>query len=493
MKFKFKAVLLTVLLICASSLCALAEPETTTAAGTTTTASGIHIQKEGKKSYLYNGTKKVTGYAGIKQYPAGSGKFYYFAKSSDGRIFRGMFRRGTGYYYGQEDGTLARGWTTVKGRTYYFLLNKFTRVTGTKKIKGKHYYFNTKGVLMKGFQKIKKGSHTYTYYFDPKNGGAKTIGLKKISGKVYYFNKYGRMQTGLIRINGKQYFFNDQGVRSWGLKKWKGGTYYFKKKGRVGITGWKTFKGKRYYFSSQTDSYGAVGRAVTGWITVGSNKYYANGEGELLFGWQEIDGKKYYFAAKTGVMYTGKQTIDGKSYTFGSNGVLQTASDPDSISGAWSIRVNLSTNITTIYKGDTPVRAMYCSPGANGATYTGAGGTRQLMDKLRWHELMGPSWGQYCSHITSSILFHSIPYSRANDPSSMSISAFNQLGQAVSHGCIRLACIDAYYIYKNCPVGTTVKVDYFGSTDPLTPKRYTASGSGYGYDPTDPVYSGYTE
>ena len=74
----------------------------------------------------------------------------------------------------------------------------------------------------------------------------------------------------------------------------------------------------------------------------------------------------------------------------------------------------------------------------------------------------------------------------------MSITGYSQLGQAVSHGCIRLACIDAYYIYKNCPIGTTVNINYYGNTDPLAathwPSVKPASGSGTGYDPTDPVY-----
>ena len=103
-----------------------------------------------------------------------------------------------------------------------------------------------------------------------------------------------------------------------------------------------------------------------------------------------------YFDLQTGERYTGVHKIDGKTYNFGTDGITVTATGP------WLIKVNQSTCTVTVYRGDTPVNAFACSPGAGGATPTG---TFRLLDKLRWHELMGPSWGQWCSHITASILF----------------------------------------------------------------------------------------
>ena len=457
------------------------------AAAVTTT-----VKKSGSKYYLYdkNG-KRVTGLKKVAEYPAGSKNYYYFVNTK-GRIRVGLFQKNKLTYFGKENGVLATKWVITGGKKYYFSTKTHAAVTGKKKISKKYYYFSATGAQVAGFVKItsKKGN-TFTLYFDPQNGGVRTTGLKEIDGKTYYFNNNGHMRTGRIKVDDKYYFFGSAGYRVSGLQTYYGKKYYFHKKTFAGMTGWKAITTnnvkKYYYFSTDTSK---LGQAVTGFNEIGGKKYYFNDEGELQTGWQTINGKKYYFnpnkdatSKKPGVMFTGKQTIDGKEYNFGTDGAL---TEP---TGVFSLRVNLSTNVTTAYKGGTPVRGMYCSPGAATAKIVG---THTLQDKLRWHELMGPSWGQYCEHITSNMLFHSIPYSRNGDRSSMPYSAFNQLGQAVSHGCIRLACGDAYYIYTNCIPGVTkVTIGYFGNTDPITPTRVWApANSGYGYDPTDPLGSG---
>ena len=493
MKKLLHSLLAALMLLCCLSISALAEedtsaPDTDANTGTEAPAAAefpTEIHRSGNKFYLYDRSsgKKITGVRGIYEYPSGSGSYYFFLNKK-GRIMIGGFTKKSVAYFARQNGTLVTGWVAINNNRYYFSPKTFAAVTGMNKINGKYYYFSASGILQKGFARLTNNKgNTYTYYFDPAKNGARTTGMKKISGKYYYFSKYGRMRYGVWKIRGKKYYFNEKtGIREKGLKTWNGKTYYFSVRNAACITGWKKKNGDWYYFSSAAKTYG---QAVTGWLVLSGKHYYFDNDCHLVKGWQTIDGKKYYFnpqkdsvSGKPGVMMTGSATIDGRTYEFNADGSMK---EP---TGAWNIRVNLSTNITTVYRGTTPVHSMYCSPGAATAKYAG---THYLKDKLRWHELMGPSWGQYCEHITDSILFHSIPYQRAYDPSSMPFSAFNQLGQAVSHGCIRLACIDAYYIYTNCPVGTPVEIGYWGS-DPLTPKRYYANGSGWGYDPTDPVY-----
>ena len=139
-----------------------------------------------------------------------------------------------------------------------------------------------------------------------------------------------------------------------------------------------------------------------------------------------------------------------------------------------------------------PVYACPCSVGADGGT---PNGTYQIMDHLRWHELIGPAWGQWCCHFASSFLFHSIPYSRPNDPNSLDQYAYNMLGKPASHGCVRLAAVDAKFIYDNIPSGTRVEVFTGGiSDDPLgKPDRpFVGTWDRY-YDPTDPEYRPQTQ
>lgn len=151
----------------------------------------------------------------------------------------------------------------------------------------------------------------------------------------------------------------------------------------------------------------------------------------------------------------------------------------------WSIRVNVATNTVTVYRGQVAVKAFACSCGEReGSTPLG---NYQLKDKLRWHELVGPSWGQWCSHITGDILFHSLPYYTKNDNFSLDPYDYNQMGTAASHGCIRLTAANAKYIFDNCPIGTHVTV-FMGTEedDPLGKPMPLFVGDWAGvYDPTD--------
>ena len=149
------------------------------------------------------------------------------------------------------------------------------------------------------------------------------------------------------------------------------------------------------------------------------------------------------------------------------------------------IQVNLTTNTVTVFRGKVPVKAFACSVGLReGSTPVG---NFQLKDKLRWHELVGPSWGQWCSHITGDILFHTLPYYSNSDKFTMVPEEYNQIGTSSSHGCIRLAAADAKYLYDNCPVGTAVTV-FSGTSedDPLGRPMPLFVGNWTGvYDPTD--------
>ena len=151
------------------------------------------------------------------------------------------------------------------------------------------------------------------------------------------------------------------------------------------------------------------------------------------------------------------------------------------------IKVNRTTNVVTIYDSSTdePVKAMICSCGGSNTPT----GTYYTPAKYRWHELMGPSYGQYCTRITSGVLFHSVWYYQNGNKASQSTVQFNRLGTTASHGCVRLTVADAKWIYDNCALGTKVII-FAGSSsdDPLgKPSMVKVSTSSYmGWDPTDP-------
>lgn len=152
------------------------------------------------------------------------------------------------------------------------------------------------------------------------------------------------------------------------------------------------------------------------------------------------------------------------------------------------IKVNRQANVVTVYKKSgskyKPIKAMLCSCGGSNTPL----GTFRTPAKYRWHTLMGPSYGQYCTRIYGGVLFHSVWYYQNGNKATQSTVQFNKLGQTASHGCVRLSVADAKWIYDNCPTGTKVTVYASSNPGPLgKPKGIKVSTrSRMGWDPTDP-------
>ena len=214
--------------------------------------------------------------------------------------------------------------------------------------------------------------------------------------------------------------------------------------------GWKRINGKRYYFKNSS--------AVTGWNSVGKYKYYFDKKGRLC---QDL-------IAKFGNKWKKKVSL---------------------------IKVNRKRNCVTLYAKDgkkwVPVKAMACSVGKAG-TPTVKGTYYLTKDRTyRWGLLGGPTmggyvYGQYCSRITGSYLFHSVTY-RTKNNRTLVTSAYNNLGGPASHGCIRLQTSNAKIIYDIARSKKTKVVIYDGnSAGPFDKPSVKKIPSGQNYDPTDP-------
>ena len=155
------------------------------------------------------------------------------------------------------------------------------------------------------------------------------------------------------------------------------------------------------------------------------------------------------------------------------------------------LAVNRDANTVTVYTADEngqytkPYMAMVCSGGTD--TPTGYWNTPVNYD---WRLLAGPCYGQYATRINGPYLFHSVPY-YTQHKDDLEYDEFNKLGTTASLGCIRLAVVDARWIYTNCPIGTPAAIyddaanpGPMGKPDTLTtdPKDETLRG----WDPTDP-------
>lgn len=179
------------------------------------------------------------------------------------------------------------GWVR-KGTTYKYKVNNTYVKNEVKKIKKYYYYFDKKGVRKTGWVKYKKDR----YYFDRKTARAYT-GKKAVNNKLYIFGKDGRLvkKKGLYKYGKTQVYINKNGSLATGLVKIKGKWYWFENNGvlsrKSGIHKWKN---NTYYLNK--------GRFVTGWATVGSNKYYFGADGKMATNkYIQTSGQTYYVDA----------------------------------------------------------------------------------------------------------------------------------------------------------------------------------------------------
>lgn len=185
-------------------------------------------------------------------------------------------------------------------------------------------------------------------------------------------------------------------------------------------------------------------------------------------GWYYENGYKFYY--KNGVK---QLDLDG---------ILPKQSN-------YYIRVNRTMCTVTVYAQDgkngyiIPVKRFACSVGLP-STPTPKG-TYHTLNKYRWHTLMGPSYGQYCTQVVRGIYFHSVAgYNMTSY--NLKASDYNKLGSPASHGCIRLCVRDAKWIYDNCGLGTTVNIYDSVDPGPLGKPSTIKIPSWQNWDPTDP-------
>lgn len=177
----------------------------------------------------------------------------------------------------------------------------------------------------------------------------------------------------------------------------------------------------------------------------------------------------------------GKENIPLDDEKQTDNSTAVTASHP------YRIMVNRLANCITIYMLDennqytVPYKAMICSTGGENTPM----GTFRISSKYEFKALFYKSYGQYCSRIYGSILFHSSGNNSLNK-NDLNAADFNQLGEGVSHGCIRLTVEDAKWIYDNCPSGTEVVVYEDENPGPLGKPEVIKVPLDTVWDPTDP-------
>jgi len=126
----------------------------------------------------------------------------------------------------------------------------------------------------------------------------------------------------------------------------------------------------------------------------------------------------------------------------------------------YTVEIDLTNQIITVYEyavGGTIVLQSLCTTGS--AEYpTGTGTFRMgaLKERFGYFVAFG-QYAQYWSQVVRGVYIHSVMYN-STKLTSMSKSAYENLGKNVSHGCVRVLPEVAKWIYYNCPPGTLCKI-----------------------------------
>ena len=404
---------------------------------------------------------------------------YYDQNGNRDYTKTGMQTIGDKVYYLDENGVAQSGtFLAADGKEYVFDAGKGTATLkisdGWNEIDGKWYWYQN-GKPYKGWLQRFSG----WYYL--KEDGTMTTGWYEVKGVRYYFDENGTMVTGWVQDGENWYYMSASGAMQTGWIQTHTGWYYLGNSG-VMQTGWYVVRGHWYYSN-------AAGTMQTGWVNDGKNWYYTDSSGAMQTGWLR-NGGGWYYLKSSGAMATGWNRVGSYKYYFnGSGAMLQ---DLDSVLGRQSsyyITVNRRTCQVMVYaksetgRYDIPVKTFACSVGLP-ATPTPTG-TYNTLAQYRWHTLMGPSYGQYCTRIVGGVLFHSVA-GNSMTVKNLNAANYNMLGQPASHGCVRLCVRDAKWIYDNCAVGTTVTIgDSLAA--PFDKPATIKIPAWQTWDPTDPA------
>ena len=129
----------------------------------------------------------------------------------------------------------------------------------------------------------------------------------------------------------------------------------------------------------------------------------------------------------------------------------------------YKIDIDLINQIITVYEKsssgayDSIVLQSLCTTG-NEENPTGSGTFKlgHLKERFGYFVAFG-QYAQYWTQVIRGVYIHSVMYD-SKSITAMSKSAYNGLGKALSHGCVRVLPHVAQWIFYNCPPGTVTVI-----------------------------------
>lgn len=439
-----------------------------------------------------------------------------------------IFKDKNALYLLNQYGALLKGKLVKAADGYYYYSNKYGQVYTDRliKIKGYRYYFTGNGRRATWKNRwVRLGKNTnYRYYYFGKVPGRveEKKGIQKVTvngkfvgwflftpggnnvqnywSKDRYFLSDGRMASGVTKVGKYYYFFERSSTTKYRGNRYKGTWikynnkyYYAASNGVLAANGWRTIRGGRYYFRNCTAVTNKTMKDPStgkwGWL---------DSRGRYATEWIIMDDAKNrarYMDPSTGrVLKNTTKTINGKNYRFDKYGNRVSDRTSEFRQKYYYLECDRVNGVMTIYtnsKKNVPIKTVRVSVGLP-STATPLMTNERIDRADRWQLLMGPSWGQYGTHVRGGIYIHSVASGQRHG-NNLPAGEYLKLGNPASHGCIRCCVADAKWIWENCNGSKITVFDgkynanetFKGplGRNPLTPLR----GSGT-FDPTDPEY-----
>lgn len=433
---------------------------------------------------------------------------YAYLLSADGYILKSTMKKAANgaYYCTDKYGRIYKEKLVKYNNARYYFGSSGKRVTWKNcwhRCKGagnRFYYFGStpgKVVEKKGWQKVTNNNGKMYGWFYFSSSGNHYVDKWAQGG---YFKENGQLASGVTEVDGKTYFFmvsNSTTHRGSLFKStwihYRNKWYYAQSNGVLYKSGWKKISGAYYYFQ------GDFTAKTNAFVKKGNVNGYLDANGKFCTGWVITSNAnnqvKYVNPDGTGFVKNTSKVIDGLRYYFDKNGYRK--NDLTSVyRGPYYVEVDRVNGVMTVFDSSrtVPVKSIRVSVGLPGTpTPLSYGGTYELRRSLRWQPLMGPSWGQYGTHVyfagQGGIFVHSVASPSMNNHN-LPVAEYNKLGSPASHGCIRTCVADAKWVYENCN-GARIKIfdGAYNANEALKGplgRRALVKYKGGGYDPTDP-------
>ena len=261
----------------------------------------------GNDYYIFNPTLQT----GLVTYD--NNKYYL---NEEGKLQTGFQQTEQGTMFFSNDRTKYGVRKTGKlqiGNNYYIFDS--TLQTGIFTYKNNTYYADNDGAIKTGFQQTEQGTRFFSN--DKTKYGVMRTGKFQIGNNYYVFNP--TLQTGMFTFENNDYYADEEGKLQTGFQQTEQGTLFFSSdKTKYGVMRTGKFQiGNDYYVFNPT--------LQTGIFTYNNDKYYANEQGKLYFGFQETENGTIFLSrdrTKYGVMRTGVFNDGYIEYTMNENGIL---------------------------------------------------------------------------------------------------------------------------------------------------------------------------